>query len=227
MEYKEFRSEGTLIPYVIEKTSRGERSYDIFSRLLKERIVFIGTGIDDAVASVVVSQLLFLQYEDKNRDIHLYINSPGGSVTAGLGIYDAMQFVQCPVATYCLGQAASMGAVLLAAGAKGKRFSLPHSRIMIHQPWGGAQGTASDMERQVNEILRLKESLYEILCHHTGKDKDTIIRDADRDYFLSAKQAKEYGLVDEVIQNAAKLSGAGGTGGEKKSDDKKADEKKD
>jgi ATP-dependent Clp protease protease subunit len=220
---REFRSEGTLIPFVIEKTSRGERSYDIYSRLLKERIVFIGQAIDDNIADVVVAQLLFLQYENKNQDIHVYINSPGGSVTAGLAIYDAMQFVQCPVATYCLGQAASMGAVLLAAGGKGKRYSLPHSRIMIHQPWGGAQGTASDMERQVNEILRLKESLYDILVRHTGKDRDTIVRDADRDFFMSAKQAKEYGLVDEVIVNAAKVAGAGGTAGspgDKKDNDK-------
>ena len=196
---REFRSEGTLIPFVIEKTSRGERSYDIYSRLLKERIVFIGNAIDDTIADVVVAQLLFLQYENKNQDVHIYINSPGGSVTAGLAIYDAMQFVQCPVATYCVGQAASMGAVLLTAGTKGKRFALPHSRIMIHQPWGGAQGTASDMERQVNEIVRLKEILYEILQKHTGQTREKIIADADRDFFMSATQAKEYGLVDEVV----------------------------
>jgi len=204
---REFRSEGTLIPFVIEKTSRGERSYDIYSRLLKERIVFIGTAIDDLLADVVIAQLLFLQYENKNQDIHMYINSPGGSVTAGLAIYDAMQFVQCPVATYCVGQAASMGAVLLAAGTKAKRYALPNSRIMIHQPWGGAQGTASDMERQVNEILRLKEILYNILCSHTGKDRDTIVRDADRDFFMSAQQAKEYGLVDDVVSKAIKALG--------------------
>jgi ATP-dependent Clp protease, protease subunit len=212
-----FRSEGTLIPFVIEKTSRGERSYDIYSRLLKERIVFIGTAVDDMLADVVIAQLLFLQYENKNQDIHIYINSPGGSVTAGLAIYDAMQFVQCPVATYCVGQAASMGAVLLAAGTKGKRFALPNSRIMIHQPWGGAQGTASDMERQVNEILRLKEILYEILVKHTGKDRDQIVRDADRDFFMSAPQAKEYGLVDEVVMKTIKSPGestpTGGLGG--------------
>ena len=201
---REFRSEGTLIPFVIEKTSRGERSYDIYSRLLKERIIFIGTAVDDMLADVVIAQLLFLQYENKNQDIHVYINSPGGSVTAGLAIYDAMQFVQCPVATYCVGQAASMGAVLLAAGTAKKRYALPNSRIMIHQPWGGAQGTASDMERQVNEILRLKEILYDILVKHTGKDRDSIVRDADRDFFMSAQQAKDYGLVDEVVLKTIK-----------------------
>jgi ATP-dependent Clp protease, protease subunit len=198
-----------LIPYVIESTSRGERSYDIYSRLLKERIIFIGREIEDSLADVVVAQLLFLQYENKNRDIHMYVNSPGGSVTAGLAIYDAMQFVQCPVATYCVGQAASMGAVLLAAGTKGKRFALPNSRIMIHQPWGGAQGSASDMERQVAETVRLKKVLYEILCAATGKDPDTIARDADRDFFMSAAEAQRYGLVDEVIRTARTESGAG------------------
>jgi ATP-dependent Clp protease protease subunit len=208
---REFRSEGTLIPFVIEKTSRGERSYDIYSRLLKERIIFIGTAIDDMLADVVIAQLLFLQYENKNQDIHIYINSPGGSVTAGLAIYDAMQFVQCPVATYCVGQAASMGAVLLAAGTSKKRFALPNSRIMIHQPWGGAQGTASDMERQVNEILRLKEILYDILVKHTGKDRDSVVKDADRDFFMSAQQAKDYGLVDEVVVKTIKTSGDGPT----------------
>jgi ATP-dependent Clp protease protease subunit len=192
----------TLIPIVIEKTSRGERSYDIYSRLLRERIIFIGNAIDDHIADLVVAQLLFLQYENKNQDIHIYINSPGGSVTAGLAIYDAMQFVQCPVATYCVGQAASMGAVLLAGGSKGKRFALPSARIMIHQPWGGAQGTASDMERQVNEILRLKEILYDILQKHTGQTREKIVADADRDFFMSAQQAKDYGLVDEVVLKA-------------------------
>ncbi len=188
-----------LIPYVIENTGRGERSYDIYSRLLKERIIFIGSEIDDQVANVVMAQLLFLQFENKNQDIHVYINSPGGSVTAGLAIYDVMQFVRCPVATYCVGQAASMGSVLLCAGTKGKRFALPHSRIMLHQPWGGAQGTASDMERQVNEILRLKDILYDILVKHTNKPREQVIKDADRDFFMSASQAKEYGLVDDVI----------------------------
>jgi ATP-dependent Clp protease protease subunit len=206
---REFRTYDTLIPFVIEKTGRGERSYDIYSRLLKERIVFIGTAIDDLMADVVIAQILFLQYENKNQDIHVYINSPGGSVTAGLGIYDVMQFVRCPVATYCVGQAASMGAILLCGGTKGKRFSLPHSRIMIHQPWGGAQGTASDMERQVNEILRLKEILYDILQRHTGKNRDQVVKDADRDFFMSSIQAKEYGLVDEVI-DAIKPSPGGG-----------------
>ena len=189
----------TLIPFVIEKTGRGERSYDIFSRLLKERIIFIGTPIDDTVANLIMAQLLYLQFENKNQDIQLYINSPGGSVTAGLAIYDTMQFVKCDVATYCIGQAASMGAVLLCAGTKGKRFALPHSRIMIHQPWGGAQGTASDIEIQAEEIKRLKSALYDILSKHTGKPVKTIEKDADRDFFMSAVQAKEYGLVDDVI----------------------------
>jgi ATP-dependent Clp protease protease subunit len=195
---------------VIEKTGRGERSYDIYSRLLKERIVFIGTAIDDLLADVVVAQILFLQYENKNQDIQVYINSPGGSVTAGLAIYDVMQYVRCPVMTVCVGQAASMGAILLTAGSKGKRYSLPHSRIMIHQPWGGAQGTASDMERQVNEILRLKEICYDILQKHTGKPRDAVVKDADRDFFMSAQQAKEYGLVDEVI-DAIKVAPEGGS----------------
>ena len=192
----------TLIPFVIEKTGRGERSYDIFSRLLKERIIFIGTPIDDTVANLIMAQLLYLQFENKNQDIQLDINSPGGSVTAGLAIYDTMQFVKCDVATYCIGQAASMGAVLLAAGKKGKRYALPHSRIMIHQPWGGAQGTASDIEIQAEEIKRLKGSLYDILAKHTGKPIKTIEKDADRDFFMSAAQAKEYGLVDDVITAA-------------------------
>lgn len=196
---REFRTADTLIPFVIEKTGRGERSYDIYSRLLKERIVFVGQTIDDPLADVVIAQILFLQYENKNQKIDIYLNSPGGSVTAGLAIYDVMQFVRCPVATYCVGQAASMGAVLLAAGTKGMRYSLPSSRIMIHQPWGGAQGTAADMERQVNEILRLKEILYDILVRHTGQPRERIVKDADRDFFMSAQQAKEYGLIDEVI----------------------------
>ena len=219
---RDIRADGTLIPMVIEKTSRGERSYDIYSRLLKERIIFIGTAIDDHVADVVIAQLLFLQYENKNQDIHVYVNSPGGSVTAGLGIYDAMQFVQCPVATYCVGQAASMGAVLLAAGHPKKRFALPNSRIMIHQPWGGAQGTASDMERQVTEIVRLKDILYDILQKHTGKDRESIVRDADRDFFMSAQQAKEYGLVDEVVSKTIKTTGDGAAAGGAKPDPTKS-----
>ncbi|RME73192.1 MAG: ATP-dependent Clp protease proteolytic subunit [Planctomycetota bacterium] len=190
----------TLIPFVIEREARGERSYDIYSRLLKERIVFVGQPIDDALADVVVAQLLFLQYQNKNKNIDVFINSPGGSVTAGLAIYDTMQFVRCPVSTYCIGQAASMGAILLAGGSPGRRFALPHSRIMIHQPWGGSQGTASDMERQVDEILRLKKILYDILVKHTGRSYEEVEKDADRDFFMSAQQAKEYGLVDKVIE---------------------------
>jgi len=212
----------TMIPFVIEKTGRGERSYDIYSRLLKERIIFIGQQVDDQLANVVVAQLLFLQYENKNRDIQVFINSPGGSVTAGLAIYDTMQFVKCPVATYCIGQAASMGSILLCAGTEGKRFALPNSRIMIHQPWGGAQGTASDMARQVDEILRLKERLYDILVHHTNKDRKQVEKDADRDFFMSAKQAKAYGLVDEVITSIGESevdseSKSGDDGGSSKS----------
>ncbi len=197
----------TLIPFVIEKTSRGERSYDIYSRLLKERIVFIGQPIDDMIADVVIAQLLFLQYENKNQPIDVFINTPGGSVTAGMAIYDTMQFVRCPVKTYCIGQAASMGAVLLSAGSKGQRFALPHSRIMIHQPWGGAQGTASDIVIQAEEILRLKEIIYDILQKHTGRERRQIEKDADRDFFMSAQQAKEYGLIDEVIESI-KATGA-------------------
>jgi ATP-dependent Clp protease protease subunit len=193
-------SRAFLIPMVIEKTGRGERAYDIYSRLLEDRIVFIGTAIDDNVANVVIAQLLFLQKENKHQDINLYINSPGGLVTAGLAIYDTMQFVQCDVATYCIGQAASMGAVLLAAGTKGKRFALPHSRIMIHQPWGGARGTAADIEIHAEEILKLKKTLTTILSRHTGRDEAEVERDTDRDKFMDAKQAKDYGLVDEVVE---------------------------
>jgi ATP-dependent Clp protease protease subunit len=190
---------GYLIPTVIEKTGRGERAYDIYSRLLEDRIVFIGTGIDDMVANVVIAQLLFLQKENKSQDINIYINSPGGSVTAGLAIYDTLQFVQCPVSTYCIGQASSMGAVLLAAGSEGKRFALPNSRVMIHQPWGGVQGTAADITIQADEIAKLKKTLNTILGKHTGKTPEQIEKDSDRDYFLSAQEAKDYGLVDEVI----------------------------
>jgi ATP-dependent Clp protease, protease subunit len=188
-----------LIPYVVENTGRGERSYDIFSRLLKERIIFITEEIDDHMANVVTAQLLFLQFENKNQDIHLYINSPGGSVTAGLAIYDTMQFVKCDIATYCIGQAASMGSVLLCAGTKGKRFSLPHSRIMLHQPWGGTQGTAKDIEIQADEIKRLKNALYEIYAKHTGQPVTKITKDLDRDFFMSADQARDYGIIDTVI----------------------------
>jgi ATP-dependent Clp protease protease subunit len=188
-----------MIPMVIEKTGRGERAYDIYSRLLEDRIVFIGTGIDDNVANVVIAQLLFLQKENKHQDINLYINSPGGIVSAGMAIYDTMQFVQCDVATYCVGQAASMGAVLLTAGAKGKRFALPHSRIMIHQPWGGARGTAADIEIHAEEILKTKRTLNEVISRHTGQPLESVERDTDRDKFMDPHQAKAYGLVDEVV----------------------------
>ena len=188
-----------LIPIVVEQTGRGERSYDIYSRLLKERIVFIGSEITDDLANLVVAQLLFLQSEDATKDVSVYINSPGGSVTAGLAIYDTMQFLKCDVVTYCVGQAASMGAVLLTAGAKGKRHALPGARIMVHQPWGGAQGTASDIHIQAQEILRLKEYLNGILAKHTGKPVKEIAKDTDRDFFMSAEEAVKYGLVDDVL----------------------------
>ncbi len=193
-----------LIPFVIEKTGQGERSWDIYSRLLKERIIFIGDEISDSNANVIVAQLLYLQFENKNQDISLYINSPGGSVTAGLAIYDTMQFVTCNIATYCLGQAASMGAVLLAAGTKGKRYALPHARIMIHQPWGGTRGTTADIEIQAGEIKRLKGVLNRVLAHHTGQTVEKIERDSDRDFFMSGEEAKAYGLVDEVILSTEK-----------------------
>ena len=188
-----------LIPIVVEQTGRGERSYDIYSRLLKERIVFINSEITDDLANVVVAQLLFLQSEDATKDVSVYVNSPGGSVTAGLAIYDTMQFLKCDVVTYCIGQAASMGAVLLTAGSKGKRHALPGARIMIHQPWGGAQGTASDIHIQAQEILRLREHLNAILAKHTGKPLKTIEKDTDRDFFMSAEEAAKYGLVDDVL----------------------------
>ena len=188
-----------LVPIVVEQTGRGERAYDIYSRLLKDRIVFIGTGIDDVVSNLIIAQLLFLQMEDPDKDINVYINSPGGAVTSGLAIYDTMQFVKPHVATYCVGQATSMGAVLLAAGAKGKRFALPHARIMIHQPWGGVQGVASDISIQAKEILRLRERLNHILSQHTGQSLEKIEKDSDRDFFMSAEEAKAYGIVDEVI----------------------------
>ncbi len=187
------------IPFVIEKTGRGERQYDIYSRLLEDRIVFIGTEVTDGLANAIIAQLLFLAKENKSQDINMYINSPGGSVTAGLAIYDTMQFLPCPIATYCIGQAASMGAVLLAAGTAGKRHALPNARIMIHQPWGGAQGTASDILIQAGEIERLKHNLNQILATHCKRDFAQVVKDTDRDYFLSAEQAKEYGLVDQVV----------------------------
>ena len=194
-----------LVPMVVEQTGRGERSYDIYSRLLKDRIIFIGTGIDDHVANLVIAQLLFLQMEDAKKDIHIYINSPGGSVTAGLAIYDTMQFVTCDVNTYCMGMAASMGAVLLCAGTKGKRFALPNSDIMIHQVSGGAQGTASDVERSVEFMYKLKRRLNRILAEHCGKPVDQVEKDADRDYYMTADEACAYGLVDEVVKSRKEL----------------------
>lgn len=191
----------TIIPMVIDQTSRGERAYDIYSRLLKDRIIFLGTAINDEVANLLIAQLLFLESEDPDKDINFYINSPGGVVTAGLAVYDTMQYIKPEIATVCIGQAASMGALLLAAGARKKRYSLPHSRIMIHQPMGGFQGQASDIEIQAKEILRMKESLNDILKEHTGKDLSQIQRDTDRDYFMSGLEAKEYGIVDHVIRN--------------------------
>ena len=188
-----------MIPFVIEQTSHGERQYDIYSRLLKDRIIMVGTAIDDSVANTLVAQLLFLQSEDPKKDIHLYINTPGGSVTAGLAIYDTMQMVSCPVNTYCLGQAASMGAVLLAAGKNGRRFALPHARIMVHQPSGGFEGTAADISIQAQEILRLKDTLYDILSKHTGRPAEEIRRQSDRDFFMSAEEAIANGLVDKVL----------------------------
>jgi ATP-dependent Clp protease protease subunit len=190
----------TLVPMVVEQTSRGyERAYDIYSRLLKDRIIFIGTPIDDNVANLIIAQMLFLQMEDANKEMNVYINSPGGSVTAGLAIYDTILFVKPDVSTYCVGQATSMGALLLAAGTKGKRFALPNSRIMIHQPWGGIQGAAEDISRHAKEILQLRDKINSILAAHTGQSLDKIQKDTDRDYFMSAEEAKEYGLVDEVI----------------------------
>jgi len=194
-----------LIPTVIETTGRGERAFDIYSRLLKERIVFLGTAINDHVANLVVAQLLFLAAEDPDKDVHLYINSPGGSVSAGLAIYDTMQYIKPKVSTICIGMAASMGALLLAAGAPGKRISLPNSRVMIHQPSGGAYGQATEIEIQAKEILLLRERLNEILSRHTGKALDVIGKDTERDYFMSATEAMEYGLVDEVFESTTSI----------------------
>jgi len=190
------------IPYVIEQNERGERAYDIYSRLLKDRIIFIGSPVDDMVANAVIAQMLFLQSEDADKDINLYINSPGGVVTSGLAIYDTMQFIRPDISTICIGQAASMGAVLLAAGTKGKRYALPHARIMIHQPAGGVQGQAVDINIQAREILRIKDKINQILVRHTGQPIDRIEKDTDRDYFLSSEEAKDYGLVDRVIYDA-------------------------
>ncbi|MBN2097451.1 MAG: ATP-dependent Clp endopeptidase proteolytic subunit ClpP [Candidatus Omnitrophica bacterium] len=192
----------TLVPIVVEQTARGERAYDIYSRLLKDRIIFIGSVINDLVANTIIAQLLFMQMEDPDRDINVYINSPGGVVTAGLAIYDTMQFVKPDVSTYCVGQATSMGAVLLAAGTHKKRYILPHARVMLHQPWGGVQGAAADISIQAKEILTLRDKIYEILVKHTGQPLDKIKQDCDRDYFMSAEDAKKYGLVDEVIETS-------------------------
>ena len=192
-----------LIPMIVEKSGQGERAYDIYSRLLKDRIVFVGGEIEDDMANAVVAQLLFLQAQDPEKEVSMYVNSPGGSVTAGLAILDTMRMVKCPVATYCVGQAASMGAVLLAAGEKGRRFALPHARIMVHQPWGGAEGKASDIEITAREILRLKEKLNEILAKHAGRTMKDVVRDTDRDHFMSAEEACAWGLIDKVVEAPA------------------------
>lgn len=191
----------SVIPIVIEQTGRSERAYDIYSRLLKDRIIFLGTAIDDQVANTIVAQILFLQTEDPDKDIHIYVNSPGGIVTAGLAIYDTMQYVKPKIATYCIGQAASMGALLLAAGTKGKRFSLPNARVMLHQPMGGFQGQATDIEIHAREILKMKDTLNQIISRHTAQPLEKIRTDTDRDFFMSAHEAKEYGIVDEVIES--------------------------
>ena len=188
-----------MIPYVVEQTGKGERTYDIYSRLLLDRIVFVSGEVNDEMANAICAQLLFLQAQDPKKETSVYVNYPGGSVTAGLAIYDTMQFVKCPIATYCIGQAASMGAILLTAGTKGRRFSLPNARIMIHQPWGGAEGKASDIEITAREILRLKEKLNEILSAHSGRKMADVVKDTDRDHFMSAAEAKEWGLIDEVL----------------------------
>ncbi len=190
-----------LVPMVVEKTGRGERAYDIYSRLLKDRIIFIGTPIDDNISSLVIAQMLFLHSEDRDKSISLYINSPGGGVTAGMAIYDTMQYLPCDIETYCIGQAASMGAVLLAAGTKGKRHALPNARIMLHQPWGGTRGTAADIRIQAQEILRLKDKLTDILVKHTGQARTQIEKDTARDFFMGPEEAKKYGLVDEVLES--------------------------
>jgi ATP-dependent Clp protease protease subunit len=192
----------SLVPFVIEQTSRGERSYDIYSRLLKDRIVFLGESIDDHISSLVIAQMLFLEAEDPDKDIYLYINSPGGVVTSGLAIYDTMQYIKPDVATICIGQAASMGSLLLSSGAKGKRSALPNSRIMIHQPAGGFQGQASDIEIQAKEIIKVKQRLNEIYARHTGQDLKKVEKDVDRDYFMSPQEAMEYGLIDKVIERS-------------------------
>ena len=190
-----------LVPIVVETTGRAERAYDIFSRLLKDRIIFIGTAINDNIANLVIAQMLFLQMEEPDKEISLYINTPGGEVTAGLAIYDTIQFVRCDVNTYCVGQAASLGALLLTAGTKGKRYALPHARIMIHQPWGGVQGAATDIGIQAKEILRLREKINELLAHHTGQAVKKVAKDTDRDFFMTPVEALEYGLIDLVVKS--------------------------
>ena len=214
--FSDFIPTSMSIPFVVEQTHRGERSWDIYSRLLKDRIIFLGDPINDRVASLVIAQLLFLESEDPDKDIRLYINSPGGVVTAGLGIYDTMQYVRPQVATYCLGQAASMGAFLLAGGAPGKRYALPNARIMIHQPHGGASGQATDIEIQAREILRLRETLNQIMAKHAGRTVDEILKDTDRDNFMSADEAKTYGLVDEVLRRDESAADADEGGDEDK-----------
>jgi ATP-dependent Clp protease protease subunit len=203
-----------LIPMVVEQTPRGERAYDIFSRLLKERIIFLPSYIEDDMANLVIAQMLFLEAEDPDKDVYLYVNSPGGSVTAGMAIYDTMQYVKPAVSTICMGQAASMGALLLCAGAKGKRFALPHSRIMIHQPLAGVQGQATDIDIQAREILRIRDELNRILLHHTGQPVERIAKDTDRDFFMTAEQAKEYGIVDQVIVSHAPVLRAAAAAGD-------------
>jgi ATP-dependent Clp protease protease subunit len=205
--YDSYSTPMNWMPYVVEQTPRGERGYDIYSRLLKDRIVFIGTPIDDHVANLIIAQMLFLESEDPDKDISIYINSPGGSVTAGLAIYDTMLYVKPDVATLCMGQAASMGAVLLSGGVKGKRFALPNSRVMIHQPLGGMRGQASDMEIQAREILKMKKLLNDLLATHAGKDPEIVQEDSDRDFFMSAEQAMDYGLIDKVITKAEDARG--------------------
>lgn len=209
MASKHIQPSAALVPIVVEQTARGERSYDIYSRLLKDRVIFMTGQVEDHMANLIVAQLLFLESENPDKDIHLYINSPGGSVTAGLSIYDTMQFIQPDVSTMCIGQAASMGAMLLAGGTKGKRLALPHSRMMIHQPSGGAQGQASDIEIQANEIIKIRKSLNVLLAQHTGQPEEVIERDTERDNFMSAKEALDYGLVDKVIEQRVdkKVSG--------------------
>src|SRR6187431_2550351 len=202
--YQDAPRNNVIYPHVVETTHRGERTWDIFSRLLKDRIVFLGSAVDDDVANIIIAQFLFLESEDPDKDIQLYVNSPGGVVTAGLAIYDTMQYVRCSVSTICVGQAASMGAVLLGAGTKGRRFALPHSRMMIHQPLGGARGQATDIEIQAREIKKIKETLIDILVDATGKQRDELAKDIERDFYLSAPQAKEYGLIDEVLPKRLK-----------------------